>query len=240
MNTLKILSLALALTSFPAQSGTVTGGSYLTDAYANQLESWQGLVDQDFTNIYAATVGASASSFHSAVDDQGPTYSIYDITYNGTQMYVGGYTAANWGGNGYFEDNSTFLFNFSSNTALYQNGQNGSIHSIYSAPDFFATFGGGYDLFGGKNELGSNSPYANAWLYGDGAVIGQPGHVINIVSGESLTSYSQNNAIFSVNGLEVYTAANASVVPVPAAVWFMGSGLLGLVGYSRKRSQGTA
>jgi len=33
------------------------------------------------------------------------------------------------------------------------------------------------------------------------------------------------------------TYANWSVVPVPAAVWFMGSGLLGLMGFSRKRSQ---
>ena len=29
---------------------------------------------------------------------------------------------------------------------------------------------------------------------------------------------------------------NVSNVPVPAAIWFMGSGLLGLSGYSHKRS----
>lgn len=37
-------------------------------------------------------------------------------------------------------------------------------------------------------------------------------------------------------GLRVDMTGNAAVVPVPAAVWLFGSGLLGLVGYSRRKA----
>jgi hypothetical protein len=37
-------------------------------------------------------------------------------------------------------------------------------------------------------------------------------------------------------GLRVDMAGTATVVPVPAAVWLFGSGLLGLIGYSRRKA----
>ena len=40
------------------------------------------------------------------------------------------------------------------------------------------------------------------------------------------------NAAFDFTSI---TASNASVIPVPAAVWLFGSGLLGLVGVARRR-----
>jgi hypothetical protein len=39
----------------------------------------------------------------------------------------------------------------------------------------------------------------------------------------------------SANGTATYTLASASPVPVPAAIWLFGSGLLGLVGVSRRK-----
>ena len=46
-----------------------------------------------------------------------------------------------------------------------------------------------------------------------------------------------HNALTIQNDISWLLVSNpvASPVPVPAAVWFMGSGLLGLMGYSRKR-----
>jgi hypothetical protein len=48
----------------------------------------------------------------------------------------------------------------------------------------------------------------------------------------------KNNSGSSGNpvGLRVDMAGTATVVPVPAAVWLFGSGLLGLVGYSRRKT----
>lgn len=51
-------------------------------------------------------------------------------------------------------------------------------------------------------------------------------------SGNLLTNFNINAAsgsVYSVNGV-------SSVVPIPAAVWLFGSGLIGLIGFSRKFS----
>jgi hypothetical protein len=51
----------------------------------------------------------------------------------------------------------------------------------------------------------------------------------------ALSSYILGTATVSANGSLTITGNNASVVPVPAAVWLFGSGLMGLVGVSRRR-----
>jgi hypothetical protein len=49
-----------------------------------------------------------------------------------------------------------------------------------------------------------------------------------------LTSYILGKVTLGTNGTLTF-AANASAVPLPAAVWLFGSGLMGLVGVSRRR-----
>ena len=44
----------------------------------------------------------------------------------------------------------------------------------------------------------------------------------------------------SNNGVFTYAVAGPVVVPVPAAVWLLGSGLIGLVGVARRRNDGAA
>lgn len=54
---------------------------------------------------------------------------------------------------------------------------------------------------------------------------------LNIPANFDLSSFDFNSNSLYPNGLATVTI---SAVPVPAAVWFMGSGLLGLVSFSRK------
>ena len=56
----------------------------------------------------------------------------------------------------------------------------------------------------------------------------------NNVAG-TLNSYILGSATLSTNGTLTFSANQASAVPLPAAVWLFGSGLMGLVGVSRRR-----
>ena len=51
----------------------------------------------------------------------------------------------------------------------------------------------------------------------------------------NLTSYILGNAILGTDGTLTITGNTTSAVPLPAAVWLFGSGLMGLVGVSRRR-----
>jgi hypothetical protein len=60
------------------------------------------------------------------------------------------------------------------------------------------------------------------------------GFTANGSSGK-LQSYILGTAGLSANGTLTFTANPTSAVPLPAAVWLFGSGLMGLVGVSRRR-----
>jgi len=55
-------------------------------------------------------------------------------------------------------------------------------------------------------------------------------------NGSLLQSYSLGQVELLSNGtLETVAAATTSAVPLPAGVWLIGSGLLGLAGIGRRR-----
>lgn len=67
---------------------------------------------------------------------------------------------------------------------------------------------------GAPREIGTNVAYGVNWVFGDtlsNYVSGDPGYIV------------ANNA-------------SVSAVPVPAAVWLFGSGLLGLTGFARRKA----
>ena len=66
---------------------------------------------------------------------------------------------------------------------------------------------------GAPRELGTNTAYGVNWVFGD--------TLSNYVSGDP--------------GYIVGNDASVSAVPLPAAVWLFGSGLLGLIGISRRQ-----
>ena len=236
----KILAATALVLSTGVNAGIITGGTYLDNSGANQLEAWLGVGDQDFTNVWSGGIGATASDFHSAVDGVGPTFSIYEMTiYDGSSAYIGGYTNLSWAGNAYKFDADAFIFNLSSGEVQRQIDGDGTFYGLYSisaAAEFFPTFGGGWDIFGGFGTLGTGDSiydgYTFSYTYqtslGQISVDGDAGY------GDGDSGYASTLPV--ITGLQVFTLDQAAVVPVPAAVWLFGSGLVGLIGVARRKA----
>ena len=224
-------------------AGTINGGSLLHPSDANQIETWLGSGDLDFTNIFSGAAGvATAGSFHAAADGVGPTISIYEITLaDSSHARVGGYTTVNWAapiGGEYVSDFAAFIFNLDS--LELQNVQSIPQYAIFRAPSYFPTFGGGHDLFPGYGILGtcagfSGEPYCDGYSsshsydqdQGQITVVGD----IGSGSGNSGTQYDS----WSVNSLEVYTFAPAAPVPLPPAAILFAPAVAGLAFLRRRR-----
>lgn len=234
-----LLGLA-ALGATSVQAGTVNGGTLLSGADADQLETWLGVGDQDFTNIWSGVAGvATAASFHAAVDAAGPTFSIYDITLGDTSSaLIGGYTQLSWGaGNGYAFDPSAFIFNLT--TGELQTVQHGP-RSILQSSYGFAAFGNGHDIGGGNGVLGTcfgtvdalcdGYTYSVAYDQAQGqiSIAGDSG------SGSGDSGFHYEHIV--VNSLEVYTFAPAAAqVPLPAGGVLLITALGGIAVARRKR-----
>jgi hypothetical protein len=236
------IACAAFIASGYTNAGAIIGGS-LTEGDANQLESWLGVGDQDFTSIFTGQAGvATAAEFHAAVDGKGPTFSIYNITHEILgDMLIGGYTQVDWGSNtGYNPDSSAFIFNLTSGEM--QKIQQIYEHvSVYVNEIYFPTFGGGHDLYGGKTILGtcSGNSFYNSYTscsgYSFSLGYGQSQGQITVSNdsghgdGDSGISYYQ----WYINSLEVYTIADAQVTE-PATLGLLGLGLAAL-GFRRKK-----
>jgi hypothetical protein len=88
---------------------------------------------------------------------------------------------------------------------------------------FFASFAAG-DYF----LTLTRSPY-----YAQGLNISEGFALLFSTPSDEATSFSNEGTYWRVN-LDGVDAANISAVPAPAAVWLIGSGLLGLWGFNRK------
>lgn len=242
-----MFAVAMGGLSGEARATTVNGGSLLTIGDANQLETWLGIGDQGFTNIWSGLAGvATSSSFHTAVDGAGPTFSIFGISLgNGTTAKIGGYTALDWGGaNGtnYQNDHTAFIFNLSTSEAQFTQH---TAHSIYVDSGYFPVFGGGYDLFAGYGILGQCGAVASAGCDGStrSYTYDQTQGQITVAGDIGNGSGAGNSGLpvehWSVNSLEVFTFAPAAptVVPIPTALPLLAGGLsmLGLFGWRRKQ-----
>jgi hypothetical protein len=193
--------IALCAMTTVSQAGVINGGSLLDAQGADQLETWLGSGDLDFTNIFTGV--ATGSQFHSAADNAGPTFSIYGITKEpGQQMRVGGYTQISWNTANAPADVTAFLFNLDTLEAQFsqrlpQNAIN------MPAPNYFPAFGGGHDLFGGFGTLGT----CNGVGLGDFA---------STCSGYSRNhSYDINQGQITVTGAAAYTMATVGPTTMP-------------------------
>lgn len=116
--------------------------------------------DQKWNLIYrASSDGFKASDFHSKCSKVKKTLTLIKAT---SSNIFGGYTDADWSGNGWKSDTNAFLFSFinKDNTPFRMNCTK-TDNAIYSYPSFGPVFGLGVDLFiGDKSNLNSKS-YSN-------------------------------------------------------------------------------
>lgn len=224
---------SLLIVSANATAGVINGGDLLDQNGANLLEGYLGLGDQDFTNIADLTVGDSSSYWHSQVDSYTDVISIYDVTYKGQKYLVGGYSSIGHAVNYYNYDSNAFIFNLSLDIVAYEDPVKSEQHAVYNNNSYFATFGGGHDLYGGNTILGSSDGYnwdhASTGSYGFSYIQAAGG-----IFGAAGTINSSNR--FSVNGLESYVFSDAVDVPEPSVLALFCAGLAGL-GFARRRKQ---
>ncbi len=119
----------------------------------------------------------------------------------------GGSISFNIGTNGNINDAGTEVNDFTSSAG---NGLFEGLPRMQAGPNT------------GADENGVVHKVVNVNAYAD---------FLNIPDDFDLTAFDFNSSTLYQNGLATVTISS---VPVPAAVWFMGSGLLGLVSFSRK------
>lgn len=227
-----LCAAALVGFSLTSQAGIITGGDLLDQSGADFLEARLGLGDLDFTNISDLSQGDSASRWHADVAGYTQVISIYDVLFQGNNYRIGGYSSIGHDGNGYANNAAAtadnFLFNLS--LGIVHNTQNGpwaGQYDQYDAAHYFATFGGGHDLWGGHTTLGNsgyvhaNSNYANGYSYGGSE------HLLG--SGISGFHY------VTIVGLESYVFSTAANVPEPGSLILFGLPLVALLVSRRRR-----
>ena len=209
MKYLKITSAVTALVlSTSANASTVVYSDISSFTTATN-----SLTTVDFEGAWGATYTDFSSGYTSG-----------DVTFTGNQyQYIGDYTTLNSSSNPYSAVGSDFLLGIGSD-----------------GYGITATFASGVTAVGLDFSLGETSGTTMTFTLGTGEqfnVASPTNYALNffgITSDVAITSISWN-APSSRLIADNFVYETAAVVPVPAAVWLFGSGLLGLIGFARRK-----
>lgn len=215
--------IAVLLAPSARASAVVSGGTLLTQSYADEIAGELGQSNVDFTLLFTKQPGNTESDFHAAADGKGPTVSLMDVFIDGKLAgLIGGYDPVSWRSDTTFTMNGTdagrtaFLFNLTTSTFQRQNltGQGLPNSGQYQTDNtgLGPIFGGGWDLFVPADL--TTGGYTNNYSYG-GTSFGT-----NILGNSGVTS-------FSTGALEVYAVSAGTGAPEPSsAALGLGGGLL--------------
>lgn len=224
--------------------GFISGDAYFTNNYDNVYGSWNGWAYSNttdtntpgYTNQFSAYTGAGAAgsdNYGVAYDPTGggygaaPTLSFMSTDYNTTisgayftnttyaalSMLNGDSFAKKFGGES-GSDADWFLLTI---TGITEAGYTENSVDFYLADFRFADNSQDYII--------------DEWTWVDLSVLGDVIGLEATLSSSDVGAYGMNTpAYFAMDNL------NASPVPVPAAAWLLGSGLLGLVGIRRRNA----
>lgn len=226
--------------------GFISGDAYLLNDYNATYGSWSGFA---YSNTTDTTTAGSANQF-SAVTGGGV---------NGSANYGVGYDMLNMGSYGSHSSLSFMSVDYNTTlTGAYFTNTTYSYLSMLEGDDYAAKFGEGDWFKLSISGIDENGEYTgtvdhyladfrsddsslwyidNQWSWLDlsslGAVIG----LEFALSSSDSDQYGMNTpAYFAMDDLN-----GAAPVPLPAAVWFFGSGLAGMVCMRRRKSEtGTA
>lgn len=209
-----------------SNAATISGGSdILSDADANQLESWLGAGSISMTNIFTRQAGSNGRQFHNAVDDMGATFTVISLD-NGN--VIGGYNPISWTSSGVYHDSgdfSAFLFNLTSGIKLdHVNGP----YQTYHRGSYGPTFGGGHDL---HIEGNLTYGYANIGFTYEAP----PGTAYGTSAARD--AFAGSYLSWTVTGLEVFSISeDVAPVPIPAGFPLL-LGALGIMGALRAKQR---
>ncbi len=227
---------------------TQAQAALLTTTGQALLEAHLGEGSLILTNGATTSLADYAADWHADADGIGRTFTLIEITSatknnnsgggsGGTfsgPMIIGGYNPFSWNSSGTYNEGANrdaFLFNLT--LGLFLDQLPGSIgdKQTFNHTSLGPTFGGGHDLqVRDSLESGSLNPYS----YSNG------------VTGLSdFMSVTLNQNVIGtlgywdiqIGGIETYTIANVSAIPLPAALPLFVSGLLGLGVMARRRKK---
>jgi len=166
--------------------------------------------EQDgFTNIH----------FNYSHADNTNTSSIFD---QGNSTL--GITYSEIGSNGFLDTNVNFgITTFSSATVA---SDESSVKTSFDIRDIFYSGITGSFSFQSMATLSNYVDTADSYLKDNGKFSFEVGPKLSVISFDSRAGTKTTID---------FTSGDVSAVPIPAAVWFMGTGILGLVGLSRKK-----
>lgn len=182
-----------------------------------------GVISNTYTNLAGgsnAWYGNSSANFSTSTPNLYVAYLAFDVTSNA--FYLSGNAGGQPGG---INDPSSALYTFTqgqgsgSSTITQQRtvASNSYWQQINNSGNNTATFAGFYPAATGEALIGAGGATQSLYYFANGA---------NGSAGLAAATI--------VTNADGSTSINPSAVPIPAAVWLLGSGLLGLIGIRRR------